>query len=175
MVRIVLAVMMFAAIIGVVGLSGLPPVAAQARPNASAIRSFDKTTVEPGGEVVVTIAAANYGNGGGVTETLPAGFTYEESSISDALVTVTGQEVRFILVGDPSFTYTVTASSVEGVHTFSGMLRDDDRQNHRVGGVGTVTVVAPSGPTPSAIRSFDKDNSGAGRRGGGDHCSCQLR
>ena len=154
MVRIVLAVMMFAAIVGLVGLSVLPSVVAQASPSAT--RSFDKTTVEPGGEVVVTIAAANYGNGGGVTETLPAGFTYQGSSISDALVTVTGQEVQFILVGDSSFTYTVTASSMEGVHTFSGMLRDGDRQDHVVGGVGTVTVEAPSGPTPSAIRSFDK-------------------
>ena len=36
----------------------------------------------PSGRVVVTITAANYGQAGGVTETLPAGFAYVSSSLS---------------------------------------------------------------------------------------------
>ena len=68
----------------------------------------------PGGQVVVTIAAADYGQAGGVTETLPAGFVYVSSSLGDAQVQVTGQEVRFTLQGDASFTYTVKASSDGG-------------------------------------------------------------
>ena len=152
MLRIVLAVMMVTAIVGVVGLMVLPPVVAQASPSAT--RSFDKTTVEPDGEVVVTITVADYGATGGVAETLPTGFTYESSSLS--AVRVTGQKVEFGLIGIPSFTYTVTAPRTTGTFTFNGTLQDHDRNPYPVGGPSTVTVAAPSGPTPSATRSFDK-------------------
>ena len=151
MLRIVLAVMMATVIVGVVGLLVIPPVAAQA---SSATRSFDQTTVEPGEEVVVTIAVANYGDTGGVSETLPTGFTYEESSLS--AVRVTGQVVQFGLIGVSSFTYTVTAPSTTGTYTFNGTLQDHPRNTYTVGGASTVTVAEPSEPTPSAIRSFDQ-------------------
>ena len=154
MLRIMLAVMMVAAMVGMVGLLVLPLVSAQERPSAT--RSFDKTTVEPGGEVVVTIAVANYGQGGGVTETLPGGFTYESSSLAANQIEVTGQDVRFILQGTTSFTYTVAASSTTGSHRFSGTLRDFERDDYDVGGPSSVTVEATAGPTPSATRSFDK-------------------
>ena len=146
MLRIMLAVMMVAAMMGMVGLLVLPLVSAQGSPSAT--RSFDKTTVEPGGEVVVTIAVANYGQGGGVTETLPGGFTYESSSLAANEIEVTGQDVRFILQGTTSFTYTVTASSTTGSHRFSGTLRDFERVDYDVGGAPSVTVEATAGPTP---------------------------
>ena len=41
---------------------------------ARASRSFDEPSVAQGGVVVVTVDVANYGQAGGVTETLPAGF-----------------------------------------------------------------------------------------------------
>ena len=94
-----------------------------APPGVSASRSFSPASVAPGGEVVVTINAANYGVGGAVTETLPEGFTYVSSSLPDSQVSVTGQQVRFTLQGDTSLTYTVTAPSVEGSYAFSGTLR----------------------------------------------------
>ena len=47
--------------------------------------------------MVVTIAAADYGQAGGVTETLPAGFVYVSSSLDDGKVLVIGQKVRFHL------------------------------------------------------------------------------
>ena len=93
----------------------------------SATRSFSPTSVAPGGEVEVTVTAANYGLGGAVTETLPAGFSYVSSSLSDDQVQVTGQDVRFTLLGETSFTYTVTASSQAGSYSFSGVLRNFDR------------------------------------------------
>ena len=71
----------------------------------SATRSFNPATVAPGGQVTVTIAAANYGQGGGVTETLPSGFTYVSSSeigrLLDAsqVTELSGNQVRFILSG----------------------------------------------------------------------------
>ena len=87
--------------------------------------------------MVVRIAATGYGSLGAVTETLPAGFSYESSSLTDAgeVTEVDARTVRFTLQGaDKSFTYTVTASSTAGPHTFSGMLRDSDRVDHTVGG-----------------------------------------
>ena len=128
----------------------------------SATRSFDKTTVEPGGEVVVTIEATGYGSLGAVTETLPAGFSYESSSLTGEgeVTEVDARTVRFTLQGaDKTFTYTVTASSTAGGLDFSGKLRDSDRADHDVGCPCRVTVEAAAQPPedePSATRSFDK-------------------
>ena len=155
MFRKMLAVMLVAGIAGVGTMLAPPPsVAAQASPSVT--RSFSPQEVEPGGQVVVTINAANYGVGGAVTETLPAGFTYVSSTLPDDQTGVTGQEVRFTLVGDTSFTYTVTASSVGGSYTFSGTLRDSDRNDHAVGGDTTVTV---SSGEPLVAR-YDNNNNG---------------
>ncbi len=125
----------------------LLPLAAQNNPSAS--RSFSAATVEPGESVTVTITASDYGQAGGVTETLPAGFTYESSSLADSQVSETGQSVRFTLQGDDSFTYVVTASMTEDTYMFSGTLRDFDRMDYDVGGDSSVTVEAAPEPTPS--------------------------
>ena len=88
-----------------------------AQQGASASRSFSTASVAPGGEVVVTIAAAGYGSLGAVTETLPAGFSYVSSSLTEEgeVTEVDDQTVRFTLQGaDKTFTYTVTASSTAG-------------------------------------------------------------
>ena len=45
----------------------------------SATRSFSADTVQPGGEITVTIAIADYGRSGVVEETLPEGFTFASS------------------------------------------------------------------------------------------------
>ena len=105
---------------------------------------------------MVTINAASYGVGGAVTETLPEGFTYVSSSLPDSQVSVTGQQVRFTLQGDTSFTYTVTAPSVAGSYAFSGTLRDDEGNDHDVGGDATVTV---SSRDPLVAR-YDANNNG---------------
>ena len=117
-------------------------------PTHSATRSFSDSTVEPGDEVVVTIAAAGYGGFGQVVETLPGGFGYVSSSLSGESVEVTGQRIIFSLFDDESFTYTVTASSVEADHTFSGVVMNEDRESADVGGDSTVTVAVPVPPTP---------------------------
>ena len=157
MFRIAMAVVLVAAIMGVGVSLSAPPVAAQ---QPSATRSFDKTTVEPGENVTVTITIEDYGGFGAVTEMLPDGFSYVSSDLDTVQVTVVDtRTVRFTLQGDASFTYTVTASSAEGPHDFSGELRDSDTKNHNVGGATMVTVEAPAPPPdegPSATRSFDK-------------------
>ena len=116
-------------------------------PVYSATRSFSDSRVDPGAQLDVTIEAAGYGSFGQVVETLPAGFSYVTGSItpSEIGVEVAGQEVRFSLFGETSFTYTVTAPSVEDDHTFSGVVMNEDRQSLPVGGVSSITVgVAPS-------------------------------
>ncbi len=110
---------------------------------AAATRSFSATTVAPDRQVTVTITAADYGDSGQVSETLPPGFAYVSSSLSEGQATATGQtvqEVRFALSGETSFTYAVTASSSEAPYTFSGTLRDSEGNDHPVGGDATVTV-----------------------------------
>ena len=149
-----------AVVAGVVALLGVSLVAAQegADPSASASRSFDTASVAPGGTVTVTIAAANYGRFGGVTETLPDGFSYVSSDDLDGdEVSEDGQIVKFTLQGtDITFSYTVTASDTAGSYDFSGTLRDDDRDDHDVGGAASVTVTAGSAAQEaSASRSFD--------------------
>ena len=138
---------MVALITGVVALTGILPTSAQSGPSAT--RSFSSETVAPGGQVMVTIQAANYGQAGGVTETLPNGFAYVSSSLSPSQVDESGQNVRFTLQGDTSFNYTVTASSTPDSYTFSGTLRDFERADYTVGGTSNVTVEAPSTPAPS--------------------------
>ena len=144
--------MISVAMAGVVLLVGIASVAAQQN-EPSATRSFNPASVAPGGTVTVTIQVANYGGIGRVTETLPAGFEYVSSTHDSAGVSVNGQEVRFTLQGDSSVAYTVTASRTAGSHSFSGMLRDSDTNDHTVGGATGVTVTAPAGP--SATRSFN--------------------
>ncbi len=123
-----------------------------------ATRSFSPTSVAQGGQVVVTIAVVSYGSaGGGVTEMLPAGFTYVSSSLPDDQVTeVDARTVRFTLQGETSYTYTVTASQTVGTHSFSGTLKDFDRNDHAVGGASTVMV---SSGDPLIIR-YDANNNG---------------
>ena len=155
--RKTLAIVAVVAAAVVVGLLNLLPVAAQT-PAASATRSFDSATVDPGGNVTVTITAANYGSFGEVTETLPEGFAYVSSGLDAEQVEADGQKVSFTLLDAvTSFTYTVTASRTAGPHTFSGTLRDDGRNDHDVGGASMVTVEGP------ATRSFNPATVAPGR------------
>ena len=114
-------------------------------------RSFSPTSVDAGGVVEVTITAAGYGASARVVETLPAGFDYLSSSLSDSAVTVAGQEVSFILFGETSFTYTVTAPGAAGSHSFSGVLRSFDGGEVPLGGALTITVGSP--PSVSVSRA----------------------
>ena len=121
-----------------------------------AIRSFSPPSVAPAGEVVVMITASGYGRFGAVTETLPPGFSYVSSSLEDSGVTDVGREVRFILFGQTAFTYTVTAPSAEGTYSFSGVLRNSDREDVPVGGALTIAVAAGD---PLIVR-YDANGSG---------------
>ena len=107
-----------------------------------ASRSFSPAPASAGGELEVTITAAGYGGFGQVVETLPTGFSYVSSSLSDSEVTVAGQEVSFTLFGHTTFTYTVAAPSAGGTYSFSGVLKNSKGVEQPVGGVSSITVEA---------------------------------
>ena len=121
-----------------------------------AIRSFSPPSVAPAGEVVVMITASGYGRFGAVTETLPPGFSYVSSSLEDSGVTDVGREVRFSLFGQTAFTYTVTAPGTAGTYSFSGVLRNSDREDVPVGGALTIAVAAGD----PLVARYDANNNG---------------
>ena len=133
------------AVVGVVGLLHPAPVEATSH---SAVRSFSALWVLPSGRLEVTIAASDYGPFGQVVETLPEGFSYEGSDLSEAAVTVEGQTVAFTLLGDERFTYAVTAPSAEGSYSFSGILLDANKVEQAVGGDSSIRVGPEPTPTP---------------------------
>ena len=96
----------------------------------------------------MTITATSYGGFGQVEETLPHGFSYTGSNLSEDFVTEEedGQTVSFVLLGDRSFTYTVEVSDVEDTYTFSGVLKDANKDERVIGGASQVLV----GPEPTA-------------------------
>ena len=151
MFRIVLAAMMIAIMAGVGAMLSLLPVTAQ-QDDPSANRSFSAGTVAPGERVTVTITVANYGQAGSVVETLPPGFTWVSSTHPSGQVDRDGQEVTFTLFGEPSLTYSVTASSTERQYSFSGTLWDFDGEEHDVLGP-PVTVRAAPAPEPQPNRA----------------------
>ena len=114
-----------------------------------AIRSFSTPSVSPGGQVMVTITANGFGAFGEVVETLPPGFNVVASSLPGGAVQADDREVSFILIGDTSLTYSVTAPSAAGSYSFSGVLTNSDGEEVPVGGALSMTV----GSLPSVIVS----------------------
>ena len=98
----------------------------------------------------MTITAQNYGAFGQVAETLPAGFRFVQSSLPASAVNAETDTVKFTLLGDESFTYTVEAPAAEGTYSFSGLLLDQAKVENQVGG-DTSLRVGPA-PTPAPHR-----------------------
>ncbi|MXW30838.1 MAG: DUF11 domain-containing protein [Chloroflexi bacterium] len=119
-----------------------------------ATRSFASPSIAPGGQIEVTITARNYGAFAQVVETLPGGFTFVGSSLPDAAVDARLDAITFTLLGEEQFTYTVQAPAVEAEFTFSGVVRDQHKVEHEVGGDTSLRVgpsLAPvSTPDPQA-------------------------
>ena len=135
----------------------------------SVTRSFSAASVTPGGELVVTVTVSNYGSGGQVVEMVPAGFAYVSSTLSGSSVGVDGQTVRFTLLGETSFSYTVTVSSTEGSYSFAGTLTDFYRVEHQTAGDTEIEVATPA-PTPTMpapTPTKSRPSSGGGGGGGG--------
>ncbi len=138
--------LLLALALATIGAGTLAPSSTLEASSHSAVRSFSQPWAPPGGRLVVTITATNYGGFGQVEEMLPEGFSYTGSSLSEGSVTVDGQIVSFVLLGDGSFTYTVDIPDEEGAYAFSGVLKDANREDTVIGGASQVLV----GPEPTA-------------------------
>ena len=113
----------------------------------SARRQFSSAWVKPGGELTVTVTATNYGALGLVVETLPEGFRYAGSELSEAAVEVHGRTISVVLIGESRVTYRVTAPSEEGRYEFSGVIKNVSREERALGGSRSVRV----GPPPTSV------------------------
>ena len=98
----------------------------------------------------VTVTAAGYGAFGQMVETLPTGFQYAGSELPEEAVTVAGQTISFVLLGEDQVTYTVTAARQEGRHEFAGVLKDVNKAERVTGGSHSIRVGPPPTPTPTA-------------------------
>ena len=141
--------LLLALVLATIGAGTLTPSSTLEASSHSAARSFSQPWAPPGGRLVVTITATNYGGFGQVEETLPQGFSYTGSSLSEGSVTVDGQTVSFFLLGDGSFTYTVDVPDDEGTYAFSGVLKDANRDERVVGGASQVLVGQEPTATPT--------------------------
>ena len=94
----------------------------------SGIRTFQPAWAAPGSQVQVHIAVQDYGAFGQVVEQLPEGFAYVGNSLGMLHEEVDGQTIRFKLLGETGFSYTVTAPEAEGQYTFSGVIKNIDRE-----------------------------------------------
>ena len=145
--KIVPSFLLMAAVIGVVlGVVGLMHSDSVGADGHSGIRSFTPSQIAPSGEVTVRIAVDNYGQFGGVAETIPAGFTYVPGS-SNVDVEVDGRNLTFVLYGEAAVTYRVTASDTAGSYVFSGDLIDDQGNRRSIGEATRFTVTPRLGPT----------------------------
>jgi hypothetical protein len=101
------------------------------------------TTTTPGALVTVTLTPSSdfaTSPGWGVTETLPAGWTFV-STTADGQSVVAGA-YRFVELSSTPITYTVTAPVAPGAYTFSGTFVDGNRNTGIVGGTTSVTAGA---------------------------------
>ncbi len=170
MLRKLLAVMAASVVAVLMGLLTLGTVAGQDPPSAS--RSLGSESVAAGENVVVTITVSG-ATQAVVTETLPSGFMYVESSLPDNQVRPDGRDYQFILADsdDNPFTYTVAVSEAGMI---SGKLRVDrvdyDFDDSSDSSDSSVTIEAATTPTPtptagdgpSASRSLDSGSVAAG-------------
>jgi hypothetical protein len=159
LIKKTLTLAMTVAVAMIVGVMGMMPAAAQ-QAGVSASRSFDMATVMPGDRVEVRVVVSGPVGFADVVETLPDGFSYVSvSSGSTIRDSQDGQVVTFTFNGATSFTYVVTASSVDGPHDFSGKLTlfSDPDVRHTVGGDASITVGTTRGECEQVVRYGDGD------------------
>ena len=139
---IILAALLLSVVGGLTLMSSTSPLAAQTDPSAT--RSFEPASVEPGGTVTVHIDIEGVAVAGSVTETVPAGFTYVSTTglpPNEAASNLGMGILVFPFSGSNSFSYELTAPSMEDAYPFSGILNPGpDTQSVDVGGAASVRV-----------------------------------
>ena len=144
--RTISSIMMMVVLFAFVATSG----SAAATPGAT--RALP-ASVLPGADFRITMSYSDIGSMGQVNETLPDGFTYVSSSLSSSAVVTGIGWAKFTLISGLNFTYTVTASDVVGTHTFSGTVKDEDKNVAVIGGKTTMKVGVEDTTTTTSILS----------------------
>jgi hypothetical protein len=145
----------------------------------SATRSFSASSVPVGGELEITIVTTGSNRFGQVVETLPAGFSYVPSDLSDHVASVdTGDQTvtftLFPLAGQFTYKVTVSDEAEVKVHEFKGVVVDQPAEGQplderTVGDDYEVTVTPQAGdvggetPTPSPSPSPEPGSPSAAR------------
>ncbi|MCW3133266.1 MAG: hypothetical protein N2V78_02925 [Methanophagales archaeon] len=125
----------------------------------SATRTLPAEPVSAGEFFTVSIETSGYGMCAQVIETLPEGFAYMTSTLHPDSVEVVGNTVKFYLLGETSFNYTVVASHTEGTYNFSGLIKGGDLNESEVRGDKRIAVEAA---TAIATRTLPAEPLSAG-------------
>ena len=133
-------------------LAPLPLMAQDTDPSSGAQRSMFHSQVRPGETLIVSVTASEIPFPATVVEDLPSGFTYVSSSLSSAAVSVNGNSLRFTLIGENSFTYTLAIGAVPGEYSYSGRITGANNVSVDITGDDSVTVTQPG--SAMASRSF---------------------
>jgi len=106
-------------------------------------RSFSSSSVAPNSTVTITLTPepiSLFGMPGwGVTETLPAGFVYVNTT-ADGMTNLGGNQYRFAKLGSNVITYTISASSIVGTYTFNGTFVDSSARVGEIAGSSDLSV-----------------------------------
>ena len=144
-----------AATVAVLVAIALAATAQVAAGGHGATRTLDVESVEPGGELTVTIEVTDFGPYGKVTETLPEGSTFLSSDLPEGAVTAADGVAGFILYNTANadtvtFTYSLKAPAAPGDYAFEGVVQDYLREADAVGGDSKITVMHE--PWPHCLR-----------------------
>ena len=147
-------------------ITGEDSVTVAAAVPSMANRSFAARFVDPEGEIAVTIAATGYGPAAQIVETLPEGFSYVGTDLAGGATDTSGQTVTFVILGEDSFSYTVTAPAETGAYTFAGGLEDINKAQVDIAG-DTVLYVGNPGIVidDSGVREINENTPGGVRIG----------
>ena len=88
-----------------------------------------------------------------MVETLPRGFTFVRTSLASFQAEVDGRTLSFYLLRDSRFTYVVKVSEVPGQYTFSGIIKNADREGRTIAGDATLRIGMPHTPEPTATHT----------------------
>jgi hypothetical protein len=112
-------------------------------------------TVAPGASIIVTLTPGTTfatSPGWGVTETLPANWTFVSSTADNQ--SVVGGAYQFAELSAIPITYTVTAPATRGAYTFNGTYIDGNKDTGTVVGAVSVAVV------PNPLQTYDTNHDG---------------
>lgn len=139
-----------AVLLAVIVLSALAaPVVAEEK----VTRSVSRTNPAPNEEFDVTLVVDF--QIGGIVETIPDGFTFVSTTHPPEQYSVSGQNIRFVVINEPEIQYSVKAHS-SGSGTFKGLwedvlneikgtLADTNVAVNSAGGEGSRSAAIPSG------------------------------